>query len=99
MILAVTAQQAEVIRYVQEVADPLVTVALILRSPDDFIDPVTHQPLTPVLDETTGIVLRTLIDTVRRPAADHRPAGHSAARCDLRSYTAGLRLSPVPSPS
>jgi hypothetical protein len=46
----------------QVVADPLVTVALILRSPDDFLDPVTHQPLTPVLDETTGVVLKTLID-------------------------------------
>ena len=59
MILAVTAQQAEVFRYMQVVADPLVTVALILRSPDDFIDPVTRQPITPVIDETTGIVLRS----------------------------------------
>lgn len=63
VILAVTPQQAEVIRYMQVVSDPLVTVALILRSPDDFLDPVTHQPITPVLDETTGIVLKTLIDT------------------------------------
>jgi Flp pilus assembly protein CpaB len=61
VILAVTAQQAEVFRYMQVVADPLVTVALILRSPDDFIDPVTRQPITPVIDETTGIVLRQLI--------------------------------------
>jgi Flp pilus assembly protein CpaB len=62
VILAVTAQQAEVIRFMQVVADPLVTVALVLRSADDFIDPVTHQPLTPVLDETTGVVLKTLVD-------------------------------------
>jgi Flp pilus assembly protein CpaB len=61
VILAVTAQQAEVFRYMQVVSDPLVTVALILRSPDDFIDPVTRQPITPVIDETTGIVLRQLI--------------------------------------
>ncbi len=61
VILAVTAQQAEVIRYMQVVADPLVTVSLILRSPDDFIDPITRQPITPVLDATTGIVLSTLI--------------------------------------
>jgi Flp pilus assembly protein CpaB len=61
VILAVTAQQAEVFRYMQVVADPLVTVALILRSPDDFIDPITRQPITPVIDETTGIVLRQLI--------------------------------------
>ena len=61
VILAVTAQQAEVIRYMQVVSDPLVTVSLILRSPDDFLDPITHQPITPVVDETTGIVLRQLI--------------------------------------
>ena len=63
VILAVTPQQAEVIRYGQEMANPLLTLSLILRSPDDFIDPVTRQPVTPPLDETTGIVLRTLIDT------------------------------------
>jgi Flp pilus assembly protein CpaB len=62
VILAVTAQQAELIRWMQVVSEPLITVALILRSPDDFLDPVTHQPITPVLDETTGIVLKTLID-------------------------------------
>ena len=45
----------------QVVSDPLVTVSLILRSPDDFLDPITHQPITPVIDETTGIVLRQLI--------------------------------------
>ncbi len=63
MILAVTPQQSEVIRYGQQMANPLLTLSLILRSPDDFIDPVTKQPVTPPLDETTGIVLRTLIDT------------------------------------
>ena len=56
-------------QFAQLDADPLVTLALILRSPDDFIDPITGQPITPVLDETTGIILKTLVDTVRRPAA------------------------------
>jgi Flp pilus assembly protein CpaB len=63
VILAVTAQQAEVIRYMQVMADPLVTLSLVLRSPDDFIDPDTGAPVPPVLAETTGVVLRTLIDT------------------------------------
>ena len=63
VILAVTPQQSEVIRYGQQMANPLLTLSLILRSSEDFIDPVTKQPVTPPLDETTGIVLRTLIDT------------------------------------
>ena len=63
VILAVTAQQAEVIRYAQQMANPLLTLSLVLRSPDDFIDPVTGAPVPPVLAETTGIVLRSLIET------------------------------------
>jgi pilus assembly protein CpaB len=63
VILSVTAQQAEVIRYGQQMANPLLTWALILRSPDDFIDPVTGQAITPPVEETTGVVLRTLVDT------------------------------------
>ena len=63
VILAVTPQQSEVIRYGQQMANPLLTLSLILRSPEDFIDPVTKQPVTPPLDVTTGIVLRSLIDT------------------------------------
>jgi len=63
VILAVTAQQAEVIRYAQQMANPLLTLSLVLRSPDDFIDPETGDPVPPVLAETTGIVLQTLIDT------------------------------------
>lgn len=63
VILAVTAQQAEVIRYAQQMANPLLTLSLVLRSPDDFIDPKTGEPVPPVLAETTGIVLKTLIDT------------------------------------
>ena len=82
VILAVTPQQSEVIRYGQQMANPLLTLSLILRSPDDFIDPVTKQPVTPPLDETTGIVLRTLIDTygvlpptIARAGAADTPAG------------------------
>ena len=63
VILAVTAQQAEVIRYAQEMANPLLTLSLVLRSPDDFIDPETGEPVPPVIAETTGVVLQTLIDT------------------------------------
>jgi Flp pilus assembly protein CpaB len=63
VILAVTAQQAEVIRYAQEMANPLLTLSLVLRSPDDFLDPATGEPVPPVLAETTGITLKSLIDT------------------------------------
>jgi Flp pilus assembly protein CpaB len=63
VILAVTAQQAEVIRYAQQMANPLLTLSLVLRSPDDFIDPETGEPVPPVLAETTGITLQELINT------------------------------------
>ena len=63
VILAVTAQQAEVIRYAQQMANPLLTLSLVLRSTDDFIDPETGEPVPPVLAETTGITLQELIDT------------------------------------
>jgi len=63
VILAVTAQQAEVIRYAQEMANPLLTLSLVLRSTDDFIDPETGEPVPPVLAETTGITLQELINT------------------------------------
>ncbi len=100
VILAVTPQQAEVIRYMQVVSDPLVTVSLILRSPDDFLDPITHQPITPVIDETTGIVLRQLITqygvlppTIVAPVlAGERSGGRS-------DTTALLTPSDRPSPS
>jgi Flp pilus assembly protein CpaB len=63
VILAVTAQQAEVIRYAQQMANPLLTLSLVLRSTDDFIDPETGEPVPPVIAETTGITLQELIDT------------------------------------
>jgi Flp pilus assembly protein CpaB len=59
VILAVTAQQAEVIKYAQIDA----TVSLVLRSPDDFNDPTTGQAITPIPVDTTGITLKALVDT------------------------------------
>jgi pilus assembly protein CpaB len=60
VILAVTAQQSEIIKFAQLDG----SMSLLLRSPDDFIDPVTKLPLTSVVpDETTGIILKTLVDT------------------------------------
>ena len=38
-------------------------VTLALRSPNDFIDPVTGAALPPVSTETTGIILKTLVDS------------------------------------
>ncbi len=58
VILAVTPQQAEVIKFAQLDG----SISLILRSAKDFVDPVTHQPITPPADPTTGVVLKTLVD-------------------------------------
>ena len=63
VILSVSPQQAEVIRYAQLQANPLLTLSLVLRSPDDFIDPATGQPVPPVVTKTTGITLKGLVDT------------------------------------
>ena len=57
VILAVTAQQAEVIKFAQ--IDGL--ISLVLRSPADFRD-ANGEATTPEPDITSGIVLRTLID-------------------------------------
>jgi Flp pilus assembly protein CpaB len=57
VILAVTAQQAEVIKFAQ--IDGQIT--LVLRSPKDFVD-ANGQATAPAPDTTTGIVLKTLID-------------------------------------
>jgi pilus assembly protein CpaB len=59
VVLAVDVQQAELIKFAQLDA----SISLILRAPDDFIDPVTGAALTPVPDETTGVILKTLVDT------------------------------------
>lgn len=57
VIVAVTPQQAEVIKFAQ--LDGSIT--LVLRSPDDFID-ANGNRIVPAEAETTGIVLKTLID-------------------------------------
>lgn len=57
VILAVTAQQAEVIKFAQ--IDGQIT--LVLRSPKDFVDQ-NGAAVTPQVDQTSGIVLKTLID-------------------------------------
>jgi len=62
VILSVSPEQAEVLRYAQVQANPLITLSLVLRSPDDFIDPTTGKPVPPVVAETTGITLRELIN-------------------------------------
>ena len=59
LILGVTAQQAEVLRYAQTEA---ATYSVALRSPADFRDPNTQEPIVPTVAETTGITLRTLVD-------------------------------------
>lgn len=59
VILAVTAQQAEVIKFAQVVAGS--SISLVLRSPRDFRDG-SGNPVNPEPDKTSGTVLRTLID-------------------------------------
>lgn len=59
VVVAVDAQQAEVIKFAQLDA----SISLVLRSPDDFIDPITKQPLQPLPDKTNGIILKSLVDT------------------------------------
>ena len=62
VILSVSPQQAEVIRYAQLQANPLLTLSLVLRSPDDFIDPKTGKALPAAVVPTTGITLKGLVD-------------------------------------
>jgi Flp pilus assembly protein CpaB len=57
VILAVTAQQSEVIKFAQIDGQ----ISLVLRSPKDFLD-AAGAPVAPPVDTTTGIVLKTLID-------------------------------------
>jgi pilus assembly protein CpaB len=62
VILAVTADQAEVIKFAQ-LDSPLFSLAL--RSPKDFIDPETNLPYEPGVklpDATSGIILKSLVD-------------------------------------
>jgi pilus assembly protein CpaB len=57
VILAVTPQQAEVIKFAQLDGQ----ISLVLRSPKDFLD-ANGAPLAPPPDQTSGIILKTLID-------------------------------------
>lgn len=60
VIVAATAQQAEVIKFAQLDG----SISLVLRSPDDFLDPTTGEPLPAVEPTvTTGIILKVLVDT------------------------------------
>ena len=61
VLVAVTAQQAEVVKYAQVDGN----ISLLLRSGDDFRDPDTGLPLDPTLivpATTTGITLKSLVD-------------------------------------
>lgn len=57
VILAVTPQQSEVVKYAQVDG----CISLILRSPKDYVDDA-GQAVEPTLDVTTGIILKTLVD-------------------------------------
>lgn len=57
VLLAVTPQQAEVIKFAQIDGN----ITLVLRSPDDFVDANGDRVVPPDV-QTTGIVLKSLID-------------------------------------
>jgi Flp pilus assembly protein CpaB len=57
VILGVTAQQAEVIKFAQMDA----TTSLVLRSSQDFFDE-NGEPIVPAPAGTTGVILKTLVD-------------------------------------
>jgi pilus assembly protein CpaB len=60
VILDPDAQQSEIIKFAQLDG----SISLALRSPQDFIDPLTNLPFPngPVPDATTGIILKILVD-------------------------------------
>jgi pilus assembly protein CpaB len=57
VILSVTAQQAELIKFGQLDG----SISLLLRSPADFVD-ANGQPVVTLPSDTTGIILKTLVD-------------------------------------
>jgi Flp pilus assembly protein CpaB len=65
VILSVSAQQAEVIKFAQlKASEPPSGITLVLRSASDFIDPATNLPFPngPVPDTTSGIIFRVLVE-------------------------------------
>jgi Flp pilus assembly protein CpaB len=59
VILSVSAQQAEVMKFAQMDGN----ISLVLRAFEDFVDPEDATVrVEPVPDATTGIILRTLVD-------------------------------------
>ena len=60
VVLAVSPQQAEIIKYAQVEG----CISLVLRSPKDYVDDAGN-PIEPELDATTGIILKTLVDEYR----------------------------------
>ena len=57
VILSLTAQQAEVIKFAQLQGN----ISLVLRSPQDFFDE-NGEPVSPIPAGTTGVILKTLVD-------------------------------------
>ena len=57
VILAVNAQQSEVIKYAQVDG----CMSLVLRSPKDYVDDAGNAT-EPLVDATTGVILKTLVD-------------------------------------
>ena len=70
VVLAVTANQAEALRYTQLYDDPTADgISLVLRSPQDYIatdangSPIPGaSPLVPPIEKTDGMILKILID-------------------------------------
>ena len=68
VVLAVTPDQAEAIRYAQLNGDTgtatdrgTTSIAVVLRSPKDYLN-ASGSPIVPPLEKTDGVVLQTLID-------------------------------------
>ena len=66
VILSVTAQQAEVIKFAQLDG----CISLVLRSPKDFVDDERPARSCRCRAGTTGVILKTLVDAA---TASYRP--------------------------
>ena len=87
VVMAGTAQQVEAIKFAQ-MSPNTKAITLVLRSPDDFIDPATGAAIPPVEVKTTGIILKTLVDSygVLPPEI-------------IETVTPGVPALPVPTPT